>query len=206
MDLNKCAATNALAPPARRLHLAILAGFTATGHPPTRASLASIEGVDVDTALAELVERDVVALDQRGELRAAYPFSPTPTPHLVTWDCGPTVHAMCAIDALGMSTMLDRPVTITSTEPDTGHPITIDVDRATARWNPDTAVVFAATTDDDTCCPSVDRICGHINFFTTPDAAHTWATRHPHLTGTLLDQHQALTNGIAEFGTMMQPA
>lgn len=84
---------------------------------------------------------------------------------------------MCAIDALGMSAMLGVPVTITSIEPDTDLPITVHVDRDTARWNPDTTVVYAGTAGEG-CCPAVDRTCGHINFFTTPDAAHAWAGRH----------------------------
>lgn len=204
LRLNKCAAVAALTPPARRLHLAILAAFTDTGRPPARAELRSAGADDVDPAeaLAELARRDVVAFDERGEIRAAYPFSPTPTSHRVTWAGGPTVYAMCAVDALGMSAMLGRPITITSIEPDTGHTVTVEVDRDTARWHPDTAVVFAGDTGDG-CCASVDRTCGHINFFTTPEAAHAWAARHPDLTGTLLDRRHALATAIGEFGALL---
>lgn len=68
-------------------------------------------------------------------------------------------------------------------------------------------MVFAGTTDSSeaACCPSVDRTCGHINFFTTPDAAHAWSIRHPEATGAVLDHHQALASGIAEFGALLQP-
>lgn len=38
----------------------------------------------------------------------------------MSWAGGPTAYAMCAIDTLGMSAMLGRPVTITAAEPDTG--------------------------------------------------------------------------------------
>jgi hypothetical protein len=70
-------------------------------------------------------------------------------------------------------------------------------------------VVFAghtATSDSSAiaCCPSVDRTCGHINFFTTPDAARDWAARNPEVTGVVLDQDKALTCGVAEFGDLMQ--
>jgi alkylmercury lyase-like protein len=47
---------------------------------------------------------------------------------------------MCAIDALGMSAMLGRPVTITSTD----RIITVHVNHDTAHWIHDTAIVFAA--------------------------------------------------------------
>lgn len=112
---------------------------------------------------------------------------------------------MCAIDAhaLGMSAMLGRPVVITATEPDSGEVIIVEVDNDRATWIPDTAVVYGGAIDDD-CCPSVDRSCGNINFFSTADAAHAWARSNPHVTGTVLDQHTALARGIAEFGAMLR--
>lgn len=146
----------------------------------------------------------MLALDEQGEIRAAYPFSPNPTSHVLKWAGGPTAYAMCAIDALGMSAMLDRPVTITSTEPRTGATITVDVDRDRAQWTPDTAVVLAGATDD-ACCPSVDRTCGHINFFTSARAAQAWQAAHPHITCVILDQAEALACGVAEFGALMRP-
>lgn len=208
LELGKCQAAAALTPAAQRLHRVVLTSFAETGRAPRRAELeqrARDRGIDPGPALSELTERDLVAVDEYGEIRAAYPFSPLPTRHRVTWDGGPTAHAMCAIDALGMSTMLDAPVTITSTEPDTNHTVTIHVDHDTARWHPDTAVVFAGNTGD-ACCPSVDRTCGHINFFTTPEAARAWTTRNSGVTGVVLDQNQALASGVAEFGALLRPA
>lgn len=210
LELNKARAAAGLSPVARRLHLWVLTAFAETGRPPSRADLEQEVrhgGTDPGPALSELAGRDLLALDGHGEIRAAYPFSPSPTRHRVNWDRGPTVHAMCAIDALGMSAMLAVPVTITSTEPGTGRAVTVRVDHDTARWEPDTTVVLAGHTGvDDACCPSVDRTCGHIDFFTTPDAAHDWVAAHPDVTSVVLDQGQALINGIAEFGDLMSPA
>jgi Alkylmercury lyase len=110
---------------------------------------------------------------------------------------------MCAIDALGVSAMLGRPVTITAAEPGTGRVITIETDGARARWRPRRAVVFAGSTGDE-CRVSADRCCGYINFLTSPRAARQWAKRHPAITGTVLGQTQALTGGIAEFGALLQ--
>ena len=73
----------------------------------------------------------------------------------------------------------------------------------TAAWSPNTAVVFAGRNGDAACCASVDSTCGHINFFTTADAADAWAARNPGIVGRLLDQDQALAAGIAEFGPLM---
>lgn len=207
-DLDKADATAALTVPARQLHRWVLTAFAQTGNAPRRTEIetaAHEAGIDPGTALAELAARDVLAVDQHGEVSAAYPFSPAPTRHRVTW-AGGSAYAMCAVDALGMSAMLGVPVTITSTEPDTDRTITVRVDRDTARWQPDTAVVFVGHTEGDAdCCPSVDRTCSHINFFTTPDAAREWATDNPHVTGTVHDQNQALAHGIAEFGELLRP-
>jgi hypothetical protein len=74
-------------PPARRLHRLALTAFNQAGRAPLRAALeqtALDHGVDPGPALSELIERDVLAVDEPGEIRAAYPFSPVPTRHRVT--------------------------------------------------------------------------------------------------------------------------
>jgi hypothetical protein len=205
-DLTRACCAAALTRPARQVHLAVLAAFALTGRAPMRGDLERIAragGADPAAALAELAERDVIAFDQAGEIRAAYPFSPSPTSIQVNWEGGPVTYAMCAIDALGISAMLARPVTITAAEPGTGRVITVHADRDRARWDPRRAVVFAGTTGGD-CCHTADRTCGYINFFTTARAARTWARANPEVTGTVLGQARALSAGIAEFGAFMQ--
>ena len=207
LNLGKCAAAAALTPHARQLHLRVLETLAISGLAPWRAELeraARDRGAEPGAVLAELAERDVITFDTRGEIRAAYPFSPSPTPIQVTWDGGPAAYAMCAIDALGMSAMLGRPVTITAAEPGTSQVITVEVDGGQARWRPRRAVVFAGTTPDAGAA-SADRTCGYINFFSTARAARHWARRQPRLTGKVLTRAEALRNGIAEFGTLMHP-
>jgi hypothetical protein len=197
-----------LSGPARQVHRAVLAAFARTGQPPARSELERVArgpGVSLDAVLAELAGADVMAFAVGGEIRAAYPFSPVGTPIRVSWAGGPAAYAMCAIDALGMSAMLSRPVTITAAEPGTGRVITIRVDEDRARWQPRTAVVFAGSAGD-ACRPSADRACGYINFFATARAARAWACRHPEVTGRLLTRPGALDIGIAEFGTLLQAA
>jgi hypothetical protein len=207
-ELNKGCAVAALTPPARQAHLAVLAAFAETGRPPARAELERIAragGADPAAVLAELAERDVIAFGQAGEIRAAYPFSSAPTPIQVKWEGSPEAYAMCAIDALGISAMLGRPVTITAAEPGTGRIITVHTDRGRARWNPRRAVVFAGATGAD-CCHAADRTCGYINFFTSTRAARAWARANPAITGEVLRQARALRRGVAEFGAFMRTA
>jgi hypothetical protein len=192
----------------RTLHQVILRGFADTGRPPSPAELdrtAHTLGVDAVAAMAELVAGDAVVLDHDGAILAAYPFSATPTLHRVAVRGGPTVDAMCAVDALGMSAMLARPVTITACEPDTDRQvlITVRVDGEQATFAPATTVVHAGTTGDWCCGPAAQQRCGTINFFTTPETAGAWAARHPEVTGQILDQQQALAWGVREFAGLL---
>jgi len=194
--------------PARQLHQAVLAAFAATGQPPPKAEIEHLIGAgggDPDQVRAELTSADLLAFTAGGDIRAAYPFSPVPTPIRVAWTDSLGVYAMCAIDALGMSAMLGRPVTITAAEPDTGRAIRVTVDGDRARWSPRTAVVYAGAVGDASC-PSVDRCCGYISFFATSRAARAWASRHPEISGTILRRDGALRMGIDEFGTLMKLA
>ena len=186
----------------------MLAAFAQTGRAPMRGDLERIAragGADPAAALAELAERDVIVFDQAGEIRAAYPFSAVTTPIQVSWAGGPDAYAMCAIDALGMSAMLGRPVTITAAEPGTGRVITVRADGDQARWDPRTTVVFAGSAGDDGR-PSADRSCCFINFFATAGNARAWAIRHPEVTGRLLTREAALRSGVAQFGTLLRAA
>jgi len=186
----------------------VLTAFIATGQPPTPAELARVargHGGDPSAVLAELAAADLVAIDGGGGIRAAYPFSPVATPIRVSWDAGPLAYATCAIDALGMSAMLGKPVIVTAAEPETGRSITVAVDRDRARWRPRTAVVFSGAVAVG-AGPSADRCCGYINFFTSARAARGWAGRHPDVTGTILRRDGALRLGIEEFGSLLRPA
>jgi hypothetical protein len=206
LGLDKGCSAGALTLPARQVHLAVLAAFAGTGRAPARAELentARAHGADPAAVLAELAAGDVIAFGADGEIRAAYPFSPVPTPIQVRWAGGPLTYAMCAIDALGVSAMLGRPVTITAAEPGTGRIITVHADRDQARWDPRRAVVFAGETGDRGC-PSVDRTCGYINFFTSARAARAWVGHRPGVTGMVLSQAEALREGVAEFGAFLQ--
>jgi alkylmercury lyase-like protein len=192
----------------RQLHRAVLTAFIATGQPPTQAELERIargHNSDPSAALAELAAADIIAIDGRGDIRAAYPFSPVATPIRVSWDGGPRAYAMCAIDALGISAMLGKPVTVTAADPETGRSITVAVDGDRARWRPRTAVVFSGAVAAG-AGPAADLCCGYINFFTSARAARVWAGRHPEVIGTILRRDGALRFGIEEFGSLLRPA
>jgi hypothetical protein len=207
-----------LSPAGRRLHRAILTRFATTGRVPDPTALTDAASPkDVSVLLSELHDHDVVRLDHRGRIRAAYPFSGVPTAHRVAIDSGPSVYAMCAVDALGMAAMLGRGVTISSTDPASGAPIRVTIREGHAIWQPDTAVVVVGTDHDAAAAsgadgeaggrscpvPSADRCCGVLNFFAGPAAAEAWIGRHPQVAGVVLTQPQALRLGVDIFGDLL---
>ena len=200
----------------RAIHQQVLRSFAATGRPPAAADLAPTAAeyaTTVGAVLGALHAEDFLQLDAGGQIRAAYPFSAVPTPHRVDLDGGPRVHAMCAIDALGIAAMIHAAVTITSADPHTGGPVTITAhaDGETAAWQPPAAVVFSGTSrepchvpPDAPLIPAAANIsCGHVNFFTTGASAAAWASAHPDDTGEILDQAAALRLGTAIFGHLL---
>jgi len=74
--------------------------------------LSGISPQRVATILRTLQSYDLVALDQACEqIRLAYPFTESATGHRVELN-GHTLHALCAIDALGVADMYGADVAI----------------------------------------------------------------------------------------------
>jgi hypothetical protein len=202
----------------RAVHQRVLRAFAETGQPPSAAALAEAAapyGASGPEVMRQLHAADFLRLDPCGAISAAYPFSPAPTRHLVTISGGPQVYAMCAIDALGIAAMLGKTVTISSSEPGTGAPVTVTVPAAggAAAWQPGTAVVFYGQ-QETACAPgaaaagppaAADTCCGAINFFTAKASAAAWAGTHPEITGKVLSQREAWQAGVSIFGPLLQP-
>jgi hypothetical protein len=77
--------------------------------------------------LTELAEKCLYRDLASGEILAAYPFSTRPTPHRLRLLNGQEVFAICAMDALGVSAMLDQVVMIHSHCANCAAPILFEV-------------------------------------------------------------------------------
>ena len=51
--------------------------------------------------------------------------------------------------------------------------------------------------------PSEQVSCGYLNFFASPASARQWASQHPDITGSALDQAQAEAVGAETFGSLL---
>ncbi len=199
--------------PIRELHRRVLGHFAATGEPPPPATLvawATELGVGLQDALGRLVEADLVEADPTtGELAGAYPFVANPRGHQVHLTGGLTVQAYCAIDALGIPAMLDQDATITSHDPLTGVPITVEVRDGRAHPMPAGVVVGyvidhrgaagdAGDAGQAACCR-----CPLINFHVSPATAQSWQQRQGVRLELLAIPH-ALQLGAAVFGDLLR--
>src|SRR5262249_1369181 len=95
----------------------VLELFSKLGRPPSPTEICRATGSspeDVRMHLAELQAHDLIGIDRAsGAIVYAYPFTSEATEHQVElYDH--TLHALCAIDALGIGGMLRADVTITS--------------------------------------------------------------------------------------------
>jgi hypothetical protein len=172
--------------------------------PPTAAQSghhAHVLDLDAQTALATLAREDLVHTDDDGTVRFAYPFSARPRGHQVTID-ERTVEAMCAIDALGIASMLNKPIEVSSHDPISGSEVRVRLTDDGAAWEPETAVVLAGSS----CAsgPSYCGCCDVLNFFDSTKTAQQYLLEHDNLAGMPISIPEAIEAGRAIFGELLK--
>jgi hypothetical protein len=90
------------------------------------AGLLGLERQEVAAAWQRLHDAHALVLGDDGEIRMAPPFSGVPTPYRVEAD-GRSWYANCAWDAFGVCAALGSDGHVSSSCPDCGEPIEIDV-------------------------------------------------------------------------------
>lgn len=192
-----------LPPPLRQLHRRILRAFLAPDAEPHLRDFSSLSGVDQKDMFRQLIDADLVHLDGTGYIRTAYPFSGQATGHLVHLDDGLVLHAMCAIDALGIPLMIGRDAVITSADVDDQNPIRVERRGDSWRWSPDEAAVLVAQRSGDG--PAAECLCPSITFHASPARAETHLRRHAELTGRVLTQNEAVDVARQSFQHLLAP-
>jgi hypothetical protein len=179
--------------------------YVEQGGAPAIAELARHVGVSASTVrpmLASLEARDLVVLDADGErIVGAYPWTDRATEHRVNLR-DQTLHALCAIDALGAGAMCRSDIEISSRCRACGALVTIatcDRGRALAEVQPESAVVWSGIRQADGC--AAGSICTVIAFFCDDAHLAAWRAEHdPEAPGFRLSIDEALQAGRAIFG------
>ncbi len=187
-----------------RTRRAILEAYPRIGHAPSIDELALSTGFAPDQVrdlVAKLKARDMVVLDRDGTtLAGAYPFIDRATEHRMKVG-ETTLHAMCAIDALGTGAMLGRDVVIESACRSCGTSIRVetrDKGVSLADHSPRSAVVWTGVQYADRC--AADSLCTVMAFFCSDVHLGSWrAGQNPEPKGFRLSMDEGLQVGKAIF-------
>lgn len=192
-----------LTPPVRNLHRAVLRAFLASDGSPGTTWLrekASAFHLEPDEAILALAEADLVHVDG-DNITVAYPFSGIPTNHKVGLGDDRTVWAMCALDALGVLSLIDSDGRVHSSDPDTGAPIRVERSDGQWRWEPTTAVLLLAFSDAATS--SDEGLCPHIDFHVDAKCADEHLRANSGLIGLVVEQCTAIELADRVFGGLL---
>jgi hypothetical protein len=196
-----CDSQAALPAPLRALHRAVLTAFVDTGRAPTTDWVAErAEQLGAGDALAALADADLVHTDD-GRVTVAYPFSGTPTPHVVRLDEGPAIWAMCAADALGIPLMTGRDATIATADAHSGEPIRIQVEGGSWTWDPVGTLTLVA--GHEACGTAAEGVCRYIHFFTGEENAQAYLAADRTMTGRTFDQEASIELADQVFGRLL---
>jgi amino acid transporter len=205
LALGGIAASQAMLPEqVREFHRYLLQGFVYTGRVPLTAQLREI-AVDLDLdlreVLASLADADLVHVDTATDkVLVAYPLSGKPSPHRVHIAGGPTLAAMCAVDALGLPLMTGAAASILSADPTTGQDIRIKRTFHGWDWQPASTVVLLAA---EKCDGPLSSACTSTVFHATRELAEQQLASHPTYIGRVLTQPEAIRIADSEFGSLL---
>lgn len=179
---------------------AVISQYAEKGEAPSTAEVAASAALPVtitEAALEDLEQRDLLVRED-GQIIGAYPFTSRTTEHRVSVG-EVTVHAMCAIDALGVGAMLGADVEIRSSCRHCGQPIELSTEGGGTLLHavPTPPLVWAGACYQDRAATS---LCTVIAFFC--DEAHlaTWQEERGQETpGHRLSLQEAFQVGRAIF-------
>lgn len=163
-----------LPPPLRSAHQRILRFFFERGRAPALAELEA----GVRAAVARLAAEHIVVVDGGGEITGAYPFVDEDRGFRVVSRFG-AANAMCAFDALAVSSMFGEAVVIESRCRVGGRAIVIEQRGADIRLLEPADEVFAAIDWDAAagagCCST--SLCREMVFIAGENNARAWQAR-----------------------------
>lgn len=148
----------------------------AAGEPVTVEALAAAVGLPVDEVTRRLAAVPDTEYDEQGRI-VGQGLTLRPTRHRFTV-AGQELYTWCALDTLIFPTILDRPASIESESPVSGHPIRVSVgENGVTSVQPETAVVSLVNPDDLTSIRS--SFCNQVHYFTCAQDAAPWLAEHP---------------------------
>ena len=159
------------------LYCKLLNSYVQQGRTLSRDEVAALVS-NADQALANIVDSKLIVIDADGNPAGAYPFTSEEREHKVHLN-GVTVHCMCALDALSVSTMFNVPTIIDSQCRVTGEKIHLEQNGT--RFSDGTVdawfgINWGAASTDTVCAAS---LCMEMMFLANESVAGDWLAESP---------------------------
>ena len=159
------------------LYCRLLASYVDQGRALTHDEVAELVGKP-DQALASIADQKLIVLDADGNPSGAYPFTSEEREHRVQVN-GVTVHCMCALDALAVSPMFERPTVIDSRCRVTGQ--NVHLEQSGTEFGNGTldawfGIDWGAAAGDTVCA---DSLCMEMLFLANESVAREWQAGSP---------------------------
>ncbi len=167
-----------LPPELRRLHQAVLRFYLGAGRAPAAGDVEY--GGDWRAAVTRLAADGIVVTDSGGRITGAYPFVSEARDFRVLSEAG-AAYAMCAFDALAVSSMFGLPTRIESRCRLSGRGILIEQIGSDSKVIEPDAAVFAAIDWNarDAAASCAATLCTEMVFIAGEAAARDWAGEDP---------------------------
>ncbi len=183
----------------------VLRWFAETGMAPSLREIGDTTGFPTEFVdrTVEKLERADILTRKDGEIVSAYPFSALKTRHRVVFADDRRTYALCATDALGISFMLNEPITILSRCPWCEGELEVAVTNGRiASRRPEGMLEFVS--DRDRCGCTAETCCPYINFFCSGEHLEKWRESNPELAqGETYSLDEALRHGERIFGDLL---
>ena len=156
---------------------------------------------EIQRILKTLDKIDVIHLDEedKTKIAAAYPFSGHETAHLIKFrkEGYKNIYSMCAVDALGISFMLNCDLSINSKCLHCNDEVKIKIeDNEITYLNHENVVVWF---DMEYSCCAATSLCKNTNFYSSPHHFKEWQHNKASRKGSLLQIQEAFYLGKLYF-------
>ena len=159
------------------LYCKLLNSYVQQGRTLTRGEIAGLVD-NAEQALTNIANNKLIVLDAEGNPAGAYPFTSEAREHKVQIN-GVMVHCMCALDALAVSPMFERPTVIDSQCRVTAEPIHLEQNGTHFSGGTLDAwfgINWGAAATDSVCAES---LCMEMLFLANASVAREWREESP---------------------------
>ena len=159
------------------LYCKLLNSYVEQGRTLTSGEVSELVS-NAEQALSNIADKKLIVLDADGNPAGAYPFTSEEREHKVHIN-GVTVHCMCALDALSVSPMFNKPAVIDSQCRVTAAPVHLEQngksfsDGTLDVWF---GINWGAAASDTVCAAS---LCMEMMFLANETVAREWLAESP---------------------------